>query len=491
MIQYISTRGGIDPVNFDEAVLQGFAGDGGLFVPQTIPKISRERLKELSGLKYTDLAFEILSLFIDPGIIPKKDLRQLIHRSFAGFGHPDILPLQPLGTDPSLLIMELFHGPTLSFKDIAMGFIINTMDYLLQKRRQRLSLILATTGDTGPAAAHAAAGKKTIDCWPLYPKGMITLEQEQQMTTLGAANVHPVGVENCADGGDDIDLVVAKLFADPIVKKELNLSSVNSINWCRVMVQSIHYFYGYFQACDTIGDPVVFSVPSGAFGNLFAGYLARAMGLPVTEFICANNANKTLHTAFSTGVFRKEDLQQTLSSAIDIVVPYNFWRFLYFTTGCDPKKITAWMDRFQDTGEIRLGKEDLAAIQYGYASMSISDQDTLALIRDSFGGKTPYLPDPHTAVAMAAARDLKAGYPSGTRIICLATAHPAKFPGIIAMALGPDLPKQAFHPSLVSASRVCRHLRICEYEHLESALVHAMKEEKNRKNQPEKGKNHG
>jgi threonine synthase len=485
MIQYISTRGGIDPVNFDEALLQGFAEDGGLFVPQTIPKISREQLKKLSGLSYTDLAFEILSLFIDPGIIPKKDLHRLIETSFAGFEHPDILPVKPCATDPSLFIMELFHGPTLSFKDIAMGFLINTMDYLLQKKNEHLTLVLATTGDTGPAAAHAAAGKKNIDCWPLYPKGMITREQERQMTTLGAANVHPVGVENCADGGDDLDLVVAKLFADPMLKKKLNLSSVNSINWCRVMVQSIHYFYGYFQACSAIGDPVVFSVPSGAFGNLFAGYLAKKMGLPVTGFICANNANKALHTAFSTGIFKKEDLKQTLSSAIDIVVPYNFWRFLYFNTGCDPEKIVTWMDQFQQTGQIHLDKESAAAIQNGYASVSISDPQTLRTIRENFRAENPYLLDPHGAVAMAAAKTLKANYSPDTRIICLATAHPAKFPEITTRALSPDLPAQAFHPSLIKASQVCQKLRICDCEHLESALVAAMEEE------AKKRKNHG
>ncbi len=477
MIQYVSTRGGISPVNFDEAVLQGFAADGGLFVPQTIPKISPERLQALSRLSYTDLAFEILSLFIDPMIIPEKELKKLIQTSFAGFEHPNILPLKPLGSDPALMVMELFHGPTLSFKDIAMGFLINTMDYLLCRRKSRLSLVLATTGDTGPAAAHAAAGKQTLDCWPLYPRGMITREQEQQMTSLAAANVHPVGVDNCPDGGDDLDLVVARLFADPALKNRLHLSSVNSINWCRVMVQSVHYFYGYFRACPTLGDPLVFSVPSGAFGNLFAGFLAREMGLPITEFICANNANKTLHTAFSTGIFKKNDLCQTLSSAIDIVVPYNFWRFLYFSTEKDPKKLTAWMDQFQKTGKILLNKAETHAIQKGFSSVSISDAETLLTLQKSFAGKDPYLLDPHGAVAVAGANALKHRYLPDTKIVCLATAHPAKFPDIMAKALGPDLPDQAFHPSLIQASRICQKLRTCDLEHLESALVLAMEQE--------------
>jgi threonine synthase len=271
--------------------------------------------------------------------------------------------------------------------------------------------------------------------------------------------------------------VVAQLFFDPALKKKMKLSSVNSINWCRVMVQCVHYFYGYFKACRTPGDSVVFSVPSGAFGNLFAGYLAKAMGLPVVGFICANNANKTLHTAFSTGVFKKENLRQTLSSAIDIVVPYNFWRFLYFATGCDPKKITQWMDQFQNTGEIRLDKGDAAAIQTGYRSVSITDEQTLETIRHTLNGPDAYLLDPHSAVAVAGAKQLRHHYSDDTHIVCLATAHPAKFPDITAKALGTAPPAPGRHPSLIQAASCCQKLRICSCEHLYAALVRAMEEE--------------
>ncbi|MGB5709290.1 MAG: pyridoxal-phosphate dependent enzyme, partial [Arenicellales bacterium] len=311
MIKYVSTRGGIPPVTFDEAVLQGFAADGGLFVPESIPMVTPEQFISWVDLDYPDLAFELLSLFIDRSIIPANDLKQLLDNSYKSFEHPDVIGFVPLGDEGRTYIMELFHGPTLSFKDVAMGFLINILDYLLQQRKEHLSIVLATTGDTGPAAAWASAGKETIDCWPLYPRGMISEEQERQMTTLNAANVHPVGVENCADGGDDLDFVVAKLFSDEELKKRLNLSSVNSINWCRVMVQAVHYFYGYYRVVDKIGDEIIFSVPSGAFGNLFGGYLARSMGLPVNTFICANNVNQALHTAFSEGVFAKKDLVQT------------------------------------------------------------------------------------------------------------------------------------------------------------------------------------
>jgi len=476
MIKYVSTRGGISPVAFDEVVLSGFAEDGGLFVPESIPSISKTQLQNWSTLSFADLGFELMSLFIPRTIIPETDLRELVNRSYSSFECPDVVDMVPLGEQGRISVMELFHGPTLSFKDVAMGFLINVLDYLLKKRGQRLSIVLATTGDTGPAAAWAAAGKETLDCWPLFPKGMITEQQERQMTTLNANNVHPVGVYNCADGGDDLDFVVAKLFSDNELKEQLNLSSVNSINWCRVMVQSVHYFYGYYRAVDNIGDEAIFSVPSGAFGNLFGGYLARSMGLPVKQFICANNTNQALHTILSTGVFAKKDLVQTMSSAIDIVVPYNFWRYLYFTTGCDSEKIKHWMDEFQKSGTVQFDSETHASIQYGFTSTSISDAQTTATIKNTFEENAGYLLDPHTAVAVAAANALKDSLPENIKIICLATAHPAKFPDIMRSCLNAKsaLPEQLSHSSLEKASKICQHLRTCDLENLEFALVEAM-----------------
>ena len=474
-MQYVSTRGGITPTTFDEAVLQGFAADGGLFVPEKIPAITQQQFTSWATLSYPDLAFEILSLFIEPSIIPPKDLKRILKTSFETFEHPDVMNLVPYDENKRVYMMELFHGPTLSFKDVAMGFLINTLDYFLQRRKEHLSIVLATTGDTGPAAAWASAGKETIDCWPLYPRGMITEEQERQMTTLNAHNVHPVGVENCADGGDDLDAIVAKLFADKALTKKLNLSSVNSINWCRVMMQAVHYFYGYYRAVDNVGDEIIFSVPSGAFGNLFGGYLSRTMGLPVQTFICANNVNQALHTTFSQGVFAKKDLVQTLSTAIDIVVPYNFWRFLYFSTGCNSEKITAWMDAFKDTGMVGFDKETLKLIQKGFASTAISDAQTQSTIQNTFNNNG-YLLDPHSAVAVAAANERQKEFPESIKIICLATAHPAKFPAITRMCLQPkeQLPAEGKHHSLENASKVCQELRLCDLKHLEQALVIAM-----------------
>lgn len=476
MIKYVSTKGGISSVAFDEVVLSGFAADGGLFVPETIPKVSQEQFKSWSSLSFTDLAFEILSLFIPRSIIPDADLKILVDDSFSAFERPDVLDMVSLCEKNRIVVLELFHGPTLSFKDVAMGFLINVMDYLLEKKDGHLSIVLATTGDTGPAAAWAAVGKKTIDCWPLFPQGMITEEQARQMTTLNASNVHPVGVENCTDGGDDLDFVIAQLFKNRELRDKVNLSSVNSINWCRVMVQSVHYFYGYYRAVEKLGDEVAFSVPSGAFGNLFGGYLARSMGLPVSKFICANNVNQALHTVLSSGVLAKKDLVETMSSAIDIVVPYNFWRYLYFASGSDSKKLSSWMDEFQNNGQVSFDSETLATIQSGFSSMAVSDAQTRTTIKDTFENNSGYLLDPHSAVAVAAANAFKDSLPDQTKIICLATAHPAKFPDIMRTCLETDseLPEQGRHASLERASKVCQHLRTCDLQNLEFALVDAM-----------------
>ncbi|MEN8246719.1 MAG: threonine synthase [Thermodesulfobacteriota bacterium] len=476
MTHFISTRGEVAPVDFETAVLQGFAADGGLYVPETIPRISEEQLQKWSRLSYVDLAFEILSLFIERTIIPADELRKLLAGSFDRFENPDILPVVRLKTKPNTYILELFQGPTLSFKDVAMGFLVNTIDFFLERKNDWMSLVVATTGDTGPAAAHASAGKKSIECWVLYPDGMISEEQARQMTTLDAPNVHAVGVSDCPDGGDDLDLVLARMFADDHLRKKLKLSSVNSINWCRVMVQAVHYFYSYFRVVDQVGEKIVFSVPSGAFGNLFGGYLARAIGLPVKAYICANNQNAALHRVLSTGRFTKRDLIPTLSSAIDIVVPYNFWRYLYFASGQDYSKIRQWMDDFQKKGAVQLDSRTADAIREGYISASITDEQTLSTIADTYQSRDGYLLDPHGAVAIAAADMLSNTFASDTKIVCLATAHAAKFPDVVrkALSVGGELPEQAIHRSIEDAKERCQHMRLCDYSKLAPSLKNAM-----------------
>ena len=430
----------------------------------------------MAQLSYVDLAEKIITVFIDPEIIPGPDLKKLLLDSFLHFESAETAPVVFL-KQSNLYVQELFHGPTLSFKDIAMGFLINCMDYFLARRGEKLSLVLATTGDTGPAAAYAAAGKKTLECWPLYPKDMISEEQERQMTTLDAPNVHPVAVEGCINGGDDLDIIVAKLFADQKQKEELKLSSVNSINWCRVMVQTVHYFYAYFKTIDVVGEEIIFSVPTGAFGNLCAGFIARSMGLPVKQFICATNDNGTLHRLFDRGILSRQKLKQTVSSAIDIVVPYNFWRFLYFNCGRNSESVKLYMEQFDKEGLIQFPDDLRNTLSHGFKSYSISDSDTLRTISTSCRGSDDYLLDPHGAVAVAAALKYITEKSPDEKIVCLATAHPAKFPLVIRQALGPGepAPDRALHPALEQAKREFHHLRTGEYGLLEEALTRAMK----------------
>ncbi|HAS42251.1 MAG TPA: threonine synthase [Microscillaceae bacterium] len=472
-MRYISNKGGVEPVDFETAILDGFAADGGLYVPEYLPKISREQLKEWANLSYVDLAFEILSLFIERTIISETELRHLLSNAYGTFSKEEVIPLYPLKSRKQTYVMELFHGPTISFKDIGLAFLVNLVDFFLQRRNERLSIIVATTGDTGPATAYYAANKPSLDAWVLYPKDKITEEQERQMTTLGAPNVHPVGVYNCPDGADDLDVVIAKLYANQRFKEKLRLSSVNSINWGRVMMQTVHYFYGYLQIADEVGEPIDMAVPSGAFGNLCAGSLARMMGLPVQTFICANNRNACLHRIFSTGVFSKQAIIETPSSAIDILIPYNFWRYLYFATGQNPQKINHWMQSFAKNGIVDFQEIDYMSLKKGFLSYSVTDTQTISTIQEVYQAEA-YLLDPHGAVAVAAADTFEGKLPAN-KLICLATAHPAKFPTIIKQALGTtQLPQAATHERIEAAKKYCQQVRLCEQPYLEEALIQVM-----------------
>ena len=460
-------------MSFAQAVLQGFAADGGLFVPQPVPRISQDRLKHWRTLGYVDLAKEVMSCYIDTEIVPKQDLSRLLEESFASFEHLDP-PLVPLDNQGRNWILELFHGPTLSFKDVAMGFLIRVMDYFLDSSNDRLSLILATTGDTGPAAAYAAAGRTRISCWPLFPAGMISREQELQMTTVGAENVCPVAVHGCRNGGDDLDVVVGRLFSSEHLKKRLKLSSVNSINIGRVLMQTVHYFYAYFRIVERSGEPLIFSIPAGAFGNFCGGEIARAMGLPI-QFICATNKNATLHRIFRDNVFDKQALRQSLSSAIDIVIPYNFWRYLYLRSGAKPGLVNKALFDFDHSGVVRFDNDLAGRLRRGVVSTSVSDEETLYVMADIFQ-RSGYLLDPHGAVAVCGAEKCRSKVPGDIPCVSIATAHPAKFPEVVRKALPADqqLPGAAFHPSLEKAKQAAIKVMTCSHGELEQRLVESI-----------------
>ncbi len=475
MLQYISNTGGGAPVDFETAILDGFAIDGGLYVPERLPKISNQQLNDWKNLGYVDLAFEILSLFIDRSIVSEKELKTLLEEAYTSFEKEEIIPIYPLSSRKDTYIMELFYGPTISFKDIGLAFLVNLVNFFLERKEEHLSVIVATTGDTGPATAYFAAGKSNLDAWVLYPKDKITEEQERQMTTLPHSNIHPVGVSNCPDGGDDLDLVISKLYANKRFKDKLKLSSVNSINWGRVMMQTVHYFHGYFQVVNTIGERVHMSVPSGGFGNLCAGALARKMGLPITTLIAANNKNACLHRIFSEGVFSKQNIFETESSAIDILVPYNFWRYLYFSVDEDAEKIKVWINEFKKTGLVHFDVETFENYRKGFLSYSASDTQTLSVIKEVYEAEG-YMLDPHGAVAVVATDILRPQLGKG-KVICLATAHPSKFPESIKEVLGTDeLPEAAKHHSIEKAKSRCEKVHLCDHSHLEEALMDAMEQ---------------
>ncbi|SEE09117.1 Pyridoxal-phosphate dependent enzyme [Tenacibaculum sp. MAR_2010_89] len=473
MLQFVSNKGGGKPVDFETAILDGFALDGGLYVPEILPEIKEEQLKEWKDLSYVELAFEILSLFIDRSIISENELKGILQTAYAPFEKKEIIPLYKIKSRKDTYIMELFHGPTISFKDVGLAFLVNLVNFFLERKKEHLTIVVATTGDTGPATAYFAAGKSNIDAWVLYPKGLITEEQERQMTTLQQANVHPVGVSNCPDGGDDLDAVISKLYANKPFKEKLKLSSVNSINWGRVMMQTVHYFYGYLQVVDTVGEQVNMSVPSGGFGNLCAGGLARKMGLPIKYLVAANNKNACLHRIFSEGRFTKEEIIETPSSAIDILIPFNFWRYLYFCIDKDTERIKKWMDEFKTTGNVTFDKETFETYKKGFLSNSSSDQETLNLINEIYTAES-YLLDPHGAVSLNATDVLK-NVLGNEKLICLATAHPSKFPEVIKKALSISvLPKAGTHQSIENEKRLCEKVHLCNHEYLEEALIHAM-----------------
>lgn len=473
MIQYISNKGGGSPVDFETAILDGFAIDGGLYVPDSLPHVSLEMLKDWKHLSYTELAFEIVSLFIDSSVISEVELKELLQDAYNSFEKPTTIPLHKLKSRKDTYIMELFYGPTLSFKDVGLAFLVNLVDFFLKRKNEHKTLIVATTGDTGPATAFFTAGKSNLSAWILYPKGLITEEQERQMTTLTDSNIHPVGVSNCSDGCDDLDLVIAKLYANIPFKNKVHLSSVNSINWGRVMMQTVHYFYAYLRVVDSIGEEINISVPSGAFGNLCAGGIARKMGLPISTFVVANNTNACLHRIFSDGVFAKKPIIETPSSAIDILIPYNFWRFLYFCMEEDTEKIKKWSDEFASTGIVNFDKETYASYAKGFLSSSISDERTLEVIKELFTAEK-YLLDPHGAVALAAAENLK-NQLEDRKLVCFATAHPAKFSEVLKEALQVEvLPDEAKHHSIETAKTKREKSYLCDHSNLEETLLEVM-----------------
>lgn len=423
-MKYISTRGGISPISFKDAVMMGLATDGGLILPETIPHIDQQVLASWSSLPYRELAFKIISLFCDD--IPAADLQEIINRSYDSFNHPDITPTIKKG---DVHILELFHGPTLAFKDVALQLLGNLFEYLLKERGQKMNIVGATSGDTGSAAIYGVRGKENIAIFILHPHGKTSPVQALQMTTVLDDNVHNIAARGTFD---DCQNIVKALFNDLNFKEKHALGAVNSINWARVLAQVVYYFHAYFRVTQSIGDQVIFSVPTGNFGDIFAGYVAKCMGLPINRLLLATNENNILSRFVRNGDYSLGEVHPTLSPSMDIQVASNFERYLYFLFEQDSSKVKTVFADFAQSGRMIFSPEELSKVTGEFLSQSVNRQETLDTIA-SFYRETGYILDPHTAVGVKAALDHRS---LGLPLICLATAHPAKFDEAVITATG-------------------------------------------------------
>jgi len=436
-MKYISTRGGCNPQTFEEVLLTGLAPDGGLYVPQSLPSVSTEQMEQWKGLSYSDLAFEIVSPFVD-GAIPEQELKRIIYASYQEFGHPDVAPVSQLGQNE--YVLELYHGPTLAFKDFALQVLGRMLDYVLKKNQQKVVILGATSGDTGSAALEGCRHSDYVDIFILHPYQRVSDVQRKQMTTVSGDNVFNLAVEG---NFDDCQRIVKAAFANQsFLPDDRQLVAVNSINWARILMQIVYYFYAALK----LGGPqrkVSFSVPTGNFGDIYAGYLAKCMGLPVDRLIVATNKNDILHRFISSNEYSIANLTKTFSPSMDILVSSNFERYLFDLFGRDSTALAAFMFRFGKE-ILSVSKKQWQSAKDCFDSASVDDEVTCSVIAEVFSSHGKLL-DPHTAVGLKSARicrELKND--TETPMITLATAHPAKFAEAIAAA-GLDNPALPQH----------------------------------------------
>jgi len=425
-MNYVSTRGGVAPVDFSAAVMMGLGTDGGLLVPATVPQVDGDTLAAWARLTFRDLALEVMAPFVGEAI-PRDHLADLIRRSYAGFSHPQVTPVVEVG---GTRILELFHGPTAAFKDVALQLLGNLFEYLLKRDGGQINIVGATSGDTGSAAIAGVRGKAGIEIFILHPQGRVSPIQERQMTTVLDANVHNVALRGTFD---DAQGIVKALFNDLAFKDQYHLGAVNSINWARILAQAVYYFYAWGRV--TGGDPrrrVSFSVPTGNFGDIFAGYLAKRMGLPVERLIIATNRNDILARFVHSGVYAAGEVHPTLSPAMDIQIASNFERYLYYLHGEDPAPVRTLIETMQQTGRLSVGETLNRTVQTDFDAEAVDDAGTLAQIRATHAA-TGYILDPHTAIGVRAAA-------GRADCVCLATAHPAKFNEAVNAAIGREAP---------------------------------------------------
>ncbi|KAL2041910.1 hypothetical protein N7G274_005097 [Stereocaulon virgatum] len=496
--KYLSSRGGFYDCTFEEVVLQGLASDGGLFLPQKIP-LMEEIPDDWTDWSFEEMAYHIFSRYISPSEIPPNDLKDIVHRSYSRsvFRSADVTPLVTLNGEKQLYLLELFHGPTFAFKDVALQFLGNLFEYFLLRRnegktgvqREHLTVIGATSGDTGSAAIYGLRGKQDVSVMIMFPKGRVSPVQEAQMTSVLDDNVHNLAVDGSFDDCQDF---VKALFGDTDINKTHKLAAVNSINWARILAQITYYFHSYASLIKsgkiTSDSKIRFVVPTGNFGDILAGYFAKRMGLPIEKLVIATNENDILHRFWKTGYYEKkpvhgreanggipedgvkadeDGVKGTLSPAMDILVSSNFERLLWFLAfqvhSLGPleqqrkiagRMVKGWLEELKSRGGFSVQPQLLQAAKLDFESERVSDKETLAIIRDIYSFDTPaakegrsqdttgiakdghYILDPHSAIGVAAAlRSIERAPPPETHHIALATAHPAKFSGAVTEAL--------------------------------------------------------
>ena len=431
-MKYISTRGNAPKLAFDDVLLTGLARDGGLYLPETWPSFSADDLAEMKGMSYVELAVKVMLPFVED-VVSREELTAIVADTYGAFDTDDVAPLVKLNDNE--YVLELFHGPTLAFKDYALQFLGRMFDHVLAKRDAKLTIAGATSGDTGSAAIEACRDRDNIEIFILHPSGKVSEVQRRQMTTVLSDNVHNIAL---AGNFDDCQNTVKALFADEAFRDAVNLGAVNSINWARIMAQVVYYFWAGLKA----GAPdttVAFSVPTGNFGNVFAGYVAKQMGLPISQFVIGSNANDILTRFIESGRMESQGVVETTSPSMDIQISSNFERFMFELLERDSSALNDAMEEFKETGHFSVTDAFMERLKTIMDGERFDNAGTAQLIGDVHK-ETGYLLDTHSAIGVGAARAKRAD--ASVPMISLATAHPAKFPDAVEAASGvhPELP---------------------------------------------------
>ena len=438
MIKYFSTRGGTDNQSFIDVLLQGLAPDGGLFIPKEWPSLTADDLKMLEGKSYADIAHHVISPFVGEEIAPDalKDILSDIYTN--QFDHSEVAPVVEIGSNK--YVMELFHGPTLAFKDYALQLLGRLFDHVLEQRGERVTIVGATSGDTGSAAIEACRHCKNIDIFILHPEGRTSEVQRRQMTTIDAPNVFNIALDGTFD---DCQNIVKAMFNDEKFRNDVNLSAVNSINWARIMAQIVYYVTANL-SLNGAKEKVSFAVPTGNFGNVYAAYSARQMGLPIDQLIVGSNRNDILTRFFETGTMRTDGVEPSLSPSMDIQISSNFERYLCDLFGRDTEHLSVLMNEFKEKGSFTLFDEEMAQARQEFSAYRCDDENTMRMMKNCYQD-SGYILDPHTAVGLSAGLSAYAQSDADQSVplISLACAHPAKFPDAVeqAISIRPELPE--------------------------------------------------